>query len=550
MNINEKIIKKIIAAKPASLKDFLLLKRKICNQLGISLPSNATLLSTYRQLLKTKKVKLNKVLEKLLIKGPVRTLSGVSVITVLTKPWPCPGTCVYCPAEPNMPKSYLSNEPAAQRALRLTFNPFTQVQQRIKALEANGHQVDKIEILILGGSWSAYPSRYQTWFIGRVFQACNIYNKKNCSYLGLTKEQKINETAKYKIIGLTLETRPDLINEKEVKNLRQLGCTRVQLGVQHTDNKILQLTKRGHTIEDSIQATKLLKTAGFKVDHHYMPDLPGSTPAKDLKMFKRVFTSTELMPDQIKIYPCIVNEYAPLYRWLQSGKYKPYTPKQLLELLIKVKLLTPPWVRINRLIRDIPKESIKAGNKTTNLRQLLQNKMQAEKITCQCLRCREVRSQNDKLNKAKLFIKIYPASAGTEYFLSYESPDQKTVYAFLRLRFNNPEEKNIFPELQNASLVRELHVYGQMTPVYENKLSTGLTQHQGLGKKLMAEAEKITRKQGLNKIAVIAGIGVRNYYKKLGYKLVNTYMIKNINPVRNLGSRAELDWVDKQNDKR
>lgn len=525
MNSLQTVIKQLIKEKPADPADFFVLKRKICNKLSLTPPSNATLLQTYRQLLKNKKIKRQPWIEQALIKGPVRTLSGVSVITVLSKPWPCPGNCIYCPAEPNMPKSYLSNEPAAQRAVRNAFNPFTQVQQRIRALEANGHQVDKIEILILGGSWSAYTKQYQTWFVGRLWQACNIYGKKSRPYLGLEKEQKINESAKYKIIGLTLETRPDLINEKEIKQMRKLGCTRVQLGIQHTDDKILKLIKRGHSLKTSIKATQMLKEVGLKIDHHYMPDLPGSTPAKDLQMFKYVFSSPDLAPDQIKIYPCIVNEYAPLYKWFKQKKYKPYTAKQLSELLIKIKSMTPPWIRINRLIRDIPKESIQAGNKITNLRQFLQAEMKKRKLSCHCLRCREAGSKTTNLNKVKLVKRIYQASEGTEYFISYESKDNKTVFAFLRLRINNNPAKNIFPELEGASLVRELHVYGKMTPVYDENEVTHL-QHLGLGKKLMAEAVKITKQKGLDKIAVIAGIGVRNYYRKLGYKLKGTYMIK------------------------
>lgn len=527
----QNVILQLIKEKPASLAEFLNVKRKVCNSFNLTPPSNATLLSTYRQLLKQGKIKQNRHIENFLIKGPVRTLSGVSVITVLTKPWPCPGGCVYCPMEPNMPKSYLSNEPAAQRAVRNAFNPFTQVQQRIHALEANGHAVDKIEILVLGGSWSAYPEQYQTWFIGRLFQACNTFGKKNRAYKGINKEQKINENAKYKIIGLTLETRPDLIDDKELIRMRNLGCTRVQLGIQHTDNNILKYINRGHTIEQSIEATKQLKQVGLKVDHHYMPDLPGSTPAKDLKMFEYIYSSPDLAPDQIKIYPCVVNEYAPLFKWFKNGQYKPYSDEKLKELLIKVKQLTPPWIRINRLIRDIPKESIEAGNNITNLRQLLQSEMRKRKLECQCLRCRESRTITDKANKAKLFIRKYPASDGTEYFLSFESPDKKTVYGFLRLRINNKVD-NIFPELVNASLVRELHVYGQMTPVYgensDEEVGLQQTQHLGLGKKLMLEAEKITNKHKLNKVAVISGIGVRNYYKKLGYKLEGTYLTKEL----------------------
>ena len=319
-----------------------------------------------------------------------------------------------------------------------------------------------------------------------------------------------------------------------------MGCTRVQIGVQHTDNKILDLIRRGHSIEDSIKATKMLKEVGLKVDHHYMPDLPGSSPQKDLKMFKYLFSSPDLQPDQLKIYPCVVNEYAPLYKWFKNGKYKPFPPKQLVKLLLEVKQLTPPWIRINRLIRDIPEESIIAGNKITNLRQYLQQELKRQGKSCQCLRCREVRADNQEIGKAILVKREYPASDGQEIFLSFESPDKKIVYAFLRLRFNQNEKEpvspsarrggNIFNSLKNASLVRELHVYGQMKPVYDENSDEeiGQTQHLGLGKKLMLEAEKISKDAGYKKIAVISGIGVRNYYRKLGYRLEETYMTKKL----------------------
>lgn len=501
--------------------------------------SKANLISVYRQLIKTKKLQKNQKFEELLKKRAVRTLSGVSVITVLTMPFPCPGTCIYCPGEPGMPKSYLSNEPAAQRAKRNLFDPIRQMTMRIQALQNNGHQVDKLEVLVLGGTWSAYEDKYQKSFVRDLFYAANTFRSTSSGQLAkktkrrkntLAKEQKINENAKYKIIGLTLETRPDFINETEIKRLRLLGCTRVQIGVQHTDNKILDLIRRGHSIEDSIKATKMLKEVGLKVDHHYMPDLPGSTPQKDLKMFKYLFSSPDLQPDQLKIYPCVVNEYAPLYKWFKNGKYKPFSPKQLAELLLEVKQLTLPWIRINRLIRDIPEESIIAGNKITNLRQYLQQELKRQGKSCQCLRCREVRADSQEIDKAILVKREYAASDGQEIFLSFESPDKKIVYAFLRLRFNENKKENIFNGLKNASLVRELHVYGQMKPVYDENRDEemGQTQHLGLGKKLMLEAEKISKDASYKKIAVISGIGVRNYYRKLGYKLEENYMTKKL----------------------
>ena len=538
MTIAEKIVVHLAEQKLKTPDDFSHAMRRIFANHEIAPLSKATLIAAYRQLVKRKTLKRDLHLEKMLIKNAVRTLSGVTVITVLTKPFTCPGRCVFCPTEPGMPKSYLSNEPAAQRAVRNKFSPFKMMQKRIEALVANGHDVDKIEIIVLGGTWSSYPKRYQRWFITQLFYAANIYPSSHKATKGksqrtkrraksLAAEQKINETAKYKIIGLTLETRSDHITESEIKHLRELGCTRVQLGIQHVENDILDLNRRGEHIEDDIKATRLLKEAGFKVDHHYMPDLPGSTPAKDLAMFKRVYGGEDLQPDQVKIYPCVVNEYAQLYHWYKAGKYKPYPEGQLLKLLKEIKKLTPPYVRINRLVRDIPEESIIAGNDVTNLRQRLQDELIKEGTPCRCIRCREVRANTANVELAEMKTRKYRASEGTEYFISFESSDESKIYAFMRLRLNDHPEQNFMSELKGASLVRELHVYGLMIPVAK-KTSGVKAQHIGFGKQLMAEAEKLSRKHGIKKIAVISGIGVRNYYKKLGYTLEGTYMTKKI----------------------
>ncbi len=527
------IVSELAAQEYPTDADFVTALRKTFSRRQLAPDSKATLISIYSQLVKEGKLPEDKKFLRLLTKRAVRTLSGVSVITVLTKPFVCPGKCVYCPTEPDMPKSYLSNEPAAQRAKRNLFDPERQVRMRIMALENNGHAVDKIEILVLGGTWSVYPDKYQREFIRDLFYAANTYGEKELrEKLSLKEEQDINETTRYRIIGLTLETRPDFVSDFEIKRLRELGCTRVQLGVQHTDNQILDYIKRGEHIEDSIRATRKLKEAGFKVDHHYMPDLPGSTPAKDLSMFKYVFTSPDLQPDQLKIYPCVVNEYAELHQWFLSGQYKPYQPKELMELLLEIKKIVPPYMRINRLIRDIPEESIIAGNKITNLRQFLQEEMKRRNLACQCIRCREVKGESVDPSQVELVTRTYPASGGEEYFLSFESKDRTKIYAFLRLRFNADPNNNILPELVGASLVRELHVYGKMIPVKgessDEEVSANQTQHMGFGRKLMAEAEKITKAKGLNKVAVISGIGVREYYKNLGYSLEGTYMNKEL----------------------
>ncbi|MFA5318050.1 MAG: tRNA uridine(34) 5-carboxymethylaminomethyl modification radical SAM/GNAT enzyme Elp3 [Patescibacteria group bacterium] len=542
--ITEKIVKQIVAENPADELSLMRADRAASRKFKLAPLPKRQIAQTYDTLVKSGKLKTNSQLSQLLKVRAVRTLSGVAPVTVLTKYHPCPGKCVYCPHEPGMPKSYLSNEPAAQRAKALKFDPYKQVQYRLRALIANGHQPKKIELLVLGGTWSAYPKKYQNWFIKRCFDGANEFssvilneakrNEESKSSRTLAEAQKRNEKAKYKIIGITLETRPDWITEKEIKRLRELGCTRVQLGAQILDDKILKLIKRGHTVADLARATKLLKDACFKIDYHIMPNLPGSTPAKDVKTVEQIFSDERFKPDQIKIYPTIVNEHAPLYQWYKQGKYKPYSYAKLVDLMIKLKTTVPYYCRINRLIRDVPAESIVAGNKITNLRQLLARPV-ADLGGCKCIRCREVRNQKSKIKNLKSEIKLvidkYPASGGTEYFISFESPKRDILYAFIRLRIprkdatNRVSTETIFPELKNAGLIRELHTYGALQAV--GTKSQGI-QHKGLGKKLMAEAEKIIKKNKLQKTAVISGVGVRGYYRKLGYKLEGTYMIKRL----------------------
>lgn len=513
------IIINIVKAKPTSERELFNLARTEAGKLKLPSPEKSSLLATYRQLLKTGKIKQNKVLEQLLTKRAVRTMSGVAVISVLTKPHPCPGNCLFCPTEKNMPKSYLSNEPAVMRAILNDFDPYRQVTMRLKALQANGHSTDKIELIVMGGTWSYHTPQYQKWFIKRCFEALNNKSAKT-----LKEAQKKNESAKHRCIGLTLETRPDYINIAEIKRMRELGCTRVELGIQHINDKILKLNRRGHTAKQSIEAIKLLKDAGFKLNLHLMPNMYGSTPAKDLKMFRELYSNGNYMPDMIKIYPCVVNEHADLYKLYKQKKYKPYTDKQLLELLKKIKKITPEWVRITRLIRDIPEESIIAGNKITNLRQLIQEQAKQEGWSCRCIRCREAGHQPTQSGKIK-FNKIeYQASDGAEYFLNFESIDKKVLYAFLRLRLPNDSQKPPLPELKDSALIREVHTYGQLTGLGQS----GEVQHLGLGKKLLLEAESIAGKNGYKKIAVIAGIGVREYYQKNGYQLEGTYMTKNL----------------------
>jgi len=438
---------------------------------------------------------------------------------VITKPYPCPGKCLYCPDEIDMPKSYLANEPACMRAVLTKFDPFKQVDARLKSLKMTGHTTDKIELIVLGGTWSTYPKKYQNWFLRRCFDACNGIPLKS-----LKIAQKANECAKNRIIGLTLETRPDYIDKNEIKRIRDLGCTRVELGIQSIYEDILKKNRRGHGLKEIINATKLLKDAGFKITYHMMPNLPGSNLKKDEQMFKKLFSDSDFRPDQLKIYPCAVLETAPLYKIWKQGKYEPYTEKQLIDLLIKIKEKIPPYVRIIRIIRDIPSQSIVAGNKVSNLREIIASIMREKGKKCKCIRCREIRNSKFKIQNSKSIRRDYGASGGKEIFLSFEDTKNDKILAFLRLRITNSWT---LPILKNSALIRELHTYGQTVPVSE-KIKNA-QQHQGLGKKLMMMGEKIAKQEfGFKKIAVISGIGVRDYYRKLGYKLKNGYVIKNL----------------------
>ncbi len=496
------------------------LKKKFSKGIGKKVPSNISILQTYNKLKDKDKIDKNSFLEKLK-KRPVRSLSGVVIVSVLTKPWECPGNCIYCPKEKGIPQSYLSGEPAVERAKRLDFDPYLQTKKRVDSLKKQGHPVDKIELIVIGGTFNALPVKYQKWFIKRCFDGAN--QKKASS---LKKAQKINETANHRIIGITLETRPDYITKKTIKEMRNLGCTRVELGVQILNNKILKLNKRGHGTKAVVKATKLLKDAGIKICYHLMPGLYGSNFKKDLKYFKKVFQDSRFRPDMIKIYPCIVSKGSKLYQLYKKGIYKPYEEKTLIKLLMKLKLNVPPYVRINRLIRDVPAWQIQGGSKTSNLREVIQNKLEKQGDSCKCIRCREIKSQKINPKNFHFIKRSYNASKGKEHFLSFENNNNQLA-AFLRLRLT---KKNIvskfLPELKKAALIREVHTYGQMMPLKKHKKS--LAQHAGFGKTLIKKSEKIAKKQGFNKMAVISGIGVRQYYKKLGYHLKGSYMVKKI----------------------
>jgi elongator complex protein 3 len=542
--INQIIKKASIGKQGLSLERLSKIKRRGSRKYNRPCPTNVELLETYRKIAEERKIKIDKNIENILITKSIRTMSGVAIVAVLTKPYPCPGICVYCPDEKNMPKSYLSNEPAVMRAILTDFHPYKQAQARIKSLQATGHKTDKIELIVMGGTFSYLPKQYQTWFIKECFRACNKTSSKlKIKNLKLEKLQEINEKSAHRIVGLTLETRPDYIDKKEITRMRKLGATRVELGVQSIYDDVLKLNNRGHGRKEIIKATKLLKEAGFKINYHMMPNLPGSSYKRDLEMFKELFSNPDFQPDMLKIYPCVVIKNAQIYKWLKDGRYKPYSDKKLIELLSEIKKTVPYYIRITRLIRDIPSTSIIAGNKVSNLRQILKKKSEEEGWQCKCIRCREVRNQNPLLlkegqgvvvKKLKLFRQDYDASDGKEIFLSFENEKRQYLYSLLRLRINKINRHSVsyrtpsvLNVLNNTAIIREVHTYGKLVQIKSKSKKS--PQHTGLGKKLIAEAEKIAQEEfGLKKIAVISGVGVRDYYRKLGYGLEDEYMIKYI----------------------
>lgn len=533
IKICEKIVKKLVQERvnnPDILASFI--RKKIKQYRTETYPSNSSLLKAYHDLVKSGQIKANRKIEDVLRKRKIRSLSGIVTISVLTKPYPCPGNCLYCPTQKGVPKSYLDNEPAVLRAIANKYDPYNQVKSRLETLSVIGHPTDKIDLIIIGGTWSYLPKKYQEWFIRRCFDAANFPRKSASSprksASSLRAVQKLNEKAKNRIIGITIETRPDYINEKEIKWLRGLGVTRVELGVQSIYEDVLKLNNRGHGVKKIIDATRLLKDAGFKVCYHLMPNLPGSNPNRDLKMFKEIFSNPNFQPDMLKIYPCAVLKEAPLYKLWKNKKYKPYSDGELKNLLKKIKQEIPYYCRIQRLIRDIPSTSIVAGSKITNLRQVIHQEMEKEGWHCKCIRCREVKKEYDTKEKPHLFRQDYEASKGKEIFLSFENKNRTKLFSLLRLRV--PTQNVIIPILRGAAIIRELHTYGQAVPfkVKSKMLKVkSEVQHTGLGKKLIKEAEKIARKEAASRrIAVISGIGARDYYRKLGYRLKDTYMVK------------------------
>jgi ELP3 family radical SAM enzyme/protein acetyltransferase len=505
----------------------------------------------------------NQQLRNLITKKKCKSNSGVLVITLLTSAHPeyideegnvkiarfsCKHDCAYCPNEPAhegnnwvaQPRSYLYSEPAVLRANANDFDAIKQMNSRISTLINMGHIPDKLEIIVLGGTWCEYPRNYQDRFITEIYYAANIYFDSNPKRPKKTLEEEIeiNETSTIHIIGLTLETRPDTINIEEIANFRRYNCTRIQLGVQHTNNKVLQKINRGHTIECAYDAIKLLKNNCYKVDIHIMPNLPGSSYDIDKIMLEEVLYDQRIQVDQYKIYPTAIVPFTRIKRWFDEGTYIPYDDMLLYELIKEFKKKVQKYKRLNRIIRDIPGHYIEGGYSTkfVNMRQLLQDDMRTNNWGCKCIRCREIKGNIlTSLDNIKLNIEIYRASDCNEYHISFDTDcDKNYLIGFLRLRLSglssvSEEEDNnlqVLPSIKGCALIRELHVYSNLNSVGDN--IEGSMQHKGFGKQLVAKAEEIAANNGYRRIAIISGTGVRGYYRKLGYELIDTYMIKDI----------------------
>ena len=536
----------------------------------------------------------------LLRKKPVRTLSGVAPITVLSKPFPCPGKCIFCPNDIRMPKSYLADEPGAQRAERNWFDPYLQTLTRLQALHNLGHPVDKAEIIILGGTWSDYPETYQIWFVKECFRALNEFDihddrdriraqyvtmqltyRKNgglgftndpnenailvknkqihgenleksynqmiselyvaperkagfdkfqsAKWEELIEQQLINETGRIRCVGLVVETRPDNISEQEIIRIRKLGATKVQIGVQSLQDEVLTLNKRGHDVAATRKAFKLLRSMGFKIHAHWMPNLYGSSVEQDKADFLKLFADPDFCPDELKLYPCSLIESAELMQQYQVGTWQPYTREELLEILVFAVSHTPEYCRLTRIVRDIPSTDIVVGNKTTNFREVVDAAMIESKVKSKDIRAREVKSQEIDPSTLVLSELKYQTSVGQEIFLHYKGQTvglhaEEKLAGFLRLSL--PSITSPIDELNGCAIIREVHVYGQAVPVGDKKNEH--SQHLGLGTKMIDRAKELVKQAGYQKIAVISAIGTREYYRKQGFEDGRLYQFLSI----------------------
>jgi elongator complex protein 3 len=506
---------------------------------------------------------------------PVRTASGVAPVTLLTKPHPCPGSCIFCPSDVQMPKSYLSDEPGAQRAAQHRFDPYAQTLSRLRTYHHTGHQVDKAELIVLGGTWSSYPEPYQLWFVKRCFEALNDfaswrdggtaapaatgmawaqleeridgqrirhdYNRvvtswaerhgngqaaaETAGWRDLARAQRANERAAARCVGLVVETRPDHLTADEVVRIRRIGATKVQIGYQSLSDEVLVANQRGHDVAASRRAMRLLRGAGFKIQAHWMPNLYGSSPEADVEDFDRIFADPDFRPDELKIYPCSLIESAELMRHWRDGRWRPYEHDELLEVLVECLRRTPDYCRVSRVIRDIPGTDIVAGNRRTNFRELAEQELARRGLPARDIRAREVRHDEVRPDDLRLRSVVYQTAIGEERFLQYVTPDDRLA-GFLRLSL--PADPVEIAEIATSAMLREVHVYGRVVGI--GKRRSGRSQHLGLGTKLIEQAATQAADTGFTDLAVISAVGTRDYYRRLAFTDGELYQHLHLRP--------------------
>jgi elongator complex protein 3 len=512
----EEFVQELVLGGIGSRDDVLRLKAKLCKKHGLSrVPTNYEILEKVPE-------EYREIAEPVLMNKPVRTLSGVAPVAVMTSPFECPhGRCTYCPGgvTNNTPQSYTGREPAALRASMHEYDPFKQTTSRLSQLKAIGHRTDKVDLIVMGGTFTSRPEEYQDWFVKRCFDAMNGKESPD-----LESAQEANESARSRCVGMTVETRPDWFGKHQVEHSMALGATKVEFGVQILDDAVLAGVKRGHGVKEVVEATKRSKDAGLKVAYHMMPGLPGSSEKKDLASFKMMVEDEGFRPDMLKIYPTLVVKGTELYDAWRRGAYSPPSLDEVVALVAEVKRSVPPWMRILRIQRDIPVQLIEAGVKKSHLRELVTKKLKEDGTPCRCIRCREighVPSAREGLDDKAVELREtrYAASRGTEHFLSFELPEIDSLIAYARLRIPGPGSAE-------AAMLRELHVYGQMVPI--SGKAGKRWQHRGYGEKLLAACEERAADNGLPEIRITSGVGARNYYRRFGYERAGPYMAKRL----------------------
>ncbi len=500
-------------------EDVARVKKNVAGKYGLSrIPANPEILAAAGS--------RRSILEPLLRKKPVRTLSGIAVVAVMARPYRCPGECIYCPQGEDAPKSYTGLEPAAMRARRLGYDPFMQVTDRLNQLSQTGHSVDKAELIVMGGTFNAQPRSYRRWFLRRCLDAMNSFGALEEDSGSLETAQLRNEHARVRNVGITFETRPDYATEEHIDEMLELGVTRVELGVQSIIDGVYEKVKRGHTVRDVARATQLLKDAGLKVGYHMMPGLFAGQQ-EDLEQFRRLFSSPDFRPDFLKIYPALVLKGTGLHNLWRRGEYTPLGDEDALSLIVEIKRILPKWVRVMRIQRDIPSQLIEAGVKKSDLGARVYSVVGEE---CRCIRCREAghrirRGGEVNWDRVEVLDEVYEAASGEEHFISAEDVENDILLAYLRLRF--PSYMAHREEVDgNTALVRELRVLGRALPLgvrarYEE-------QHRGLGRKLLHLAEETAEEKGCRRIMVTSAIGTRDYYRRLGYTKHGPYMGKDL----------------------